>query len=262
VLLDRVHGGWLGRWHAAPETVERNIQTLLMIETHGLGFTPADTASAWLRMMPLLRGDAADTAAYTNFGEGLLPPHTADPRLADTDGAMLRADLYGLLAPGDPRRAARLARKDAAVTHSGEGLFAAMWTAALFSAAITAYDAEQAVGLSLRHLPPTSAVAGSVRDIIVDRVREAPMPTPRGLPGTALHTAGTLAVAFLWADDWKQSTELSAPACPGLAAALTGVRTGATPFPPAPAPIPTAFPDAGESRLIDLAARTCVLAAA
>ncbi|GAA3501272.1 hypothetical protein GCM10019016_083790 [Streptomyces prasinosporus] len=53
-------------------------------------------------------------------------------------GALIRADVHGWVSPGAPRRAAALARKDAVLSHTGNGVYGAMWAAALVAAAFTA----------------------------------------------------------------------------------------------------------------------------
>nr|WP_237535692.1 ADP-ribosylglycohydrolase family protein [Streptomyces sp. SID3343] len=194
-MLARIRGGWIGRCLGAsdaargpggssvsePEArgqdrsdaVDHAVLSLRVLELHGPGFTSAQVGSLWLLTLPFLRPGAAEQAAYRNLLDGLLPPHTAlrDNPHGGSDEAMARGDLYGYAAPGDPRRAARLARKDACVSHTGDGLYAAMWAAALAAASFTARDAVEAVAVSLRHVPVASRLSVAVRDVLVAYTR-------------------------------------------------------------------------------------------
>jgi hypothetical protein len=193
-LLDRIRGGWIGRClgasdaargrdgssvlgptrgHDRSDAVDHAVLSLRVLELHGPGFTSAQVGSLWLLTLPFLRPGAAEQAAYRNLLDGLLPPHTAvrDNPHGGSDEAIARSDLYGYAAPGDPRRAARLARKDACVSHTGDGLYAAMWAAALAAAAFTARDAVEAVAMSLRHVPVASRLSVAVRDVLVAYTR-------------------------------------------------------------------------------------------
>jgi hypothetical protein len=49
-------------------------------------------------------------------------------------GAQIRADLYGWVCPGRPALAAELARRDASLSHRGEGVHGAAFIAALGAA--------------------------------------------------------------------------------------------------------------------------------
>ena len=78
---------------------------------------------------------------------GSKPPLTAtyDNPYQEWIGALIRADIYGWTCPGAPRRAASLARRDAVLSHTGNGVYGAMWAAALVSAAFTAPSVRHAV---------------------------------------------------------------------------------------------------------------------
>ncbi|MGW9207228.1 ADP-ribosylglycohydrolase family protein [Embleya sp. NPDC055664] len=223
VLFDRIHGGWIGRCLGAREArqglgsgpaedrsdaVDRAVLSLRVLESYGPGFTSAQVGGLWLLTLPFLRAFAAEQAAYLRLLEGDLPPTTAGDGSGSGE-AMTRADLYGYVAPGDPRRAARLARKDAVVSHAGEGVYAAMWCAALAAAAFTARDAAQAVGVSLRHVPVKSGVSRVVRDVLVASARgwawDQVVAEVRRESGSddrhdASGSAGLIAAGLLWGD--------------------------------------------------------------
>ena len=148
---------------------------LLVLEEHGTDFDTADVARAWLRLLPAGATWTAERAAYSKllasmndeFVNGSEPGFDIG-RCADNDynewiGAQIRADLYGWVCPGRPALAATLARKDAALSHRGEGINGAMFVAA-FGAAIPAHDnLDAALDAALAEVPSDSATAAAVR---------------------------------------------------------------------------------------------------
>ncbi|MCF2529727.1 ADP-ribosylglycohydrolase family protein [Yinghuangia soli] len=298
VLLDRIQGGWLGRYAGAhmladpaepldrSDAVDRAVLTLRMLETYGPGFTHEQMASLWLLTLPFLRPGGAERAAYRNLVEGATGPGGAGtlPRPAshqEGDGALPRADLYGYIAPGDPRRAARLARKDAQLSHAASGLYGAMWVAALSSAAFTAHDATEAVAVSLRHIPPRSRLFDALCEVLVAHARGR---TWRSVvddihrehahygPQHAVGNACLIAAGLLWGEgDWVQSVSLTVQGGwdtsvgPAATGSVAGVLVGTEGIPvewrhAAVDRVRTSVPDAGECRIADLAGRTYALA--
>ncbi|MGW6457882.1 ADP-ribosylglycohydrolase family protein [Streptomyces sp. NPDC055078] len=147
------------------DDVDYSILGLHLLETHGFGFTTEHVGDLWLRTLPYLQTFTAERAAYRNLANGLKPPATAshDNPHQEWIGALIRADVFGWTSPGDPRRAAALARRDAVLSHHGNGVYGAMWAAALIAAAFTASGPREAVGTALEHIPASSRLARAVR---------------------------------------------------------------------------------------------------
>jgi ADP-ribosylglycohydrolase len=74
-------------------------------------------------------------------------------------GALIRADVCGWVFPGQPGAAARLVYADASLSHRCNGIYAAMWAAALVSSACVAATVEEAVEQSLDYVPSGSRLA-------------------------------------------------------------------------------------------------------
>lgn len=154
-----------------PEDDDLNftILALRLLEEHGRGFGTEDVAAAWLADLPAGRVFTAERAAYRNLLEAYPPPLTATVRnpFREWIGAQIRADAYGWACPGDPAAAARLAWRDARLSHTRNGLYGAMFAAAMTAAACAAgpgpdgVEAVLAAGLSV--LPPSSRLASAVR---------------------------------------------------------------------------------------------------
>ncbi|WP_431954126.1 ADP-ribosylglycohydrolase family protein [Nocardia lijiangensis] len=131
-----------GRIDGAPrdDDIDYTVLGLHLLESRGLNFTTDDVATLWLERLPFLQTYTAERVAYRNLVDGLHPPATATFRnpYREWIGAMIRADIFGYVNPGNPHRAAALAAREAAVSHTGNGIYAAMWAAALIAAAFTA----------------------------------------------------------------------------------------------------------------------------
>jgi ADP-ribosylglycohydrolase len=80
-------------------------------------------------------------------------------------GALIRADVFGWALPGQPGAAAQLVYADASLSHRCNGIYAAMWAAALVSSACVAATVQEAVEQSLDHVPAGSRLAEALRGV-------------------------------------------------------------------------------------------------
>ncbi|MGV9564565.1 ADP-ribosylglycohydrolase family protein [Streptomyces sp. NPDC003480] len=158
----RVHGS------CRDDDVDYAILGLDLLETHGFGFSTEQVGDLWLLRLPYLQTFTAERAAYRNLANGLKPPLTAtyDNPYQEWIGALIRADIHGWTSPGAPRRAAELARRDAVLSHTGNGVYGAMFAAGLISAAFTAPTVRHALDTALALIPASSRLARSVRRVI------------------------------------------------------------------------------------------------
>ncbi|MBW5485670.1 ADP-ribosylglycohydrolase family protein, partial [Streptomyces bambusae] len=152
---------------------------LLLLQRHGKAFRTADVARLWLDELPAGRTFTAERIAYRNLLLGLEPPLTARHHnpFREWIGALIRADVHGWTNPGDPARAAAQAYRDAVLTHTANGVYAAMFAAAaLAEAAAGGSDVHAALRAGLAVVPPRSRLAEAVRFGIAQARRAAPQP--------------------------------------------------------------------------------------
>lgn len=101
-----------------------------------------------------------------NMRAGLLPPLSGEYQNAlwkHSNGAWIRSEIWACLAPGCPDLAIRYAYADASVDHGGgEGTNAALFTAALQSAAFVVSDREELLRIALSKIPADCRVAHSI----------------------------------------------------------------------------------------------------
>lgn len=159
-----------GRIHGScrDDDIDYAVLGLDLLETHGFGFSTEQVGELWLRKLPYLQTFTAERATYRNLANGLKPPLTAthDNPYQEWIGALMRADIHGWTSPGDYRRAAQLARRDAVLSHTGNGVYGAMWAAALISAAFTAPSVRHALDTALTVIPPGCRLARTVRRVL------------------------------------------------------------------------------------------------
>ncbi|MFF9068681.1 ADP-ribosylglycohydrolase family protein [Streptomyces sp. NPDC014891] len=151
-----------------PEDDDLNypLLNLLLLRRHGRGFTTADVARLWLDELPAGRTFTAERVAYRNLLDGIEPPLTALRRnpFREWIGAQIRADVHGWTRPGDPAAAAGQAYRDAALTHTANGVYGAMFVAATLATAATGTaDVHRSLAGGLAVIPPRSRLARAVR---------------------------------------------------------------------------------------------------
>ncbi|MFF4019064.1 ADP-ribosylglycohydrolase family protein [Streptomyces sp. NPDC001843] len=149
------------------DDVDYAILGLHLLETHGFDFSTEQVGDLWLLRLPYLQTFTAERAAYRNLADGLKPPLTATHHnpYQEWIGALIRADVYGWTSPGAPRRAAALARRDAVLSHTGNGVYGAMFAAALISAAFAAPTVRHALDTALTVVPASCRLARTVRRV-------------------------------------------------------------------------------------------------
>ncbi len=155
-----------GRFTDVPrdDDIDWTILGLFALERHGRDVTTADLAPMWLDRLPFTQTYTAERAAYRNLIHGLQPPETAthDNPYREWIGALIRADIFGYVSPGDPGEAARLALVDARLSHTANGAYGEMWAAALVAAALAVDTAPEALRSARTVVPGTSRLAATL----------------------------------------------------------------------------------------------------
>jgi len=174
------------------DDINYTVLALVLMEKRGRDLSTADVARAWLRLLPGGATFTAERAAYrtlleradVGFSYGLPPgfdlAECADNEWCEWIGAQIRADLYGWVCPGRPALAADLARRDAALSHRGEGVHGAAFVAALGAAIPASATLGDAVDAARSEVPDGSGAAEAIafgRSLVnradaVDRLHE------------------------------------------------------------------------------------------
>ncbi|MEV4596694.1 ADP-ribosylglycohydrolase family protein [Amycolatopsis sp. NPDC049253] len=287
---------WPWNKRSAPTSLEENIHgmpedddlnypmlALTLLETRGRGFTTEDVAQLWLDNLPAGRVFTAERAAYRNILDARPVPETAtyfNP-FREWIGALIRTDVFGWVSPGDLREAARLAWTDARLSHTRNGVYGAMWAAALASAAMVCDTVDEVLDAASTVIPPGSRLAEAVRlgrAAAVDGDIRTGLDRLHAAYGDLhwVHVLGNAAViAYALAKGAGEfgpsvsiavtagwDTDSAAATVGGVVGALRGVAgIGDQWVEPLDGRIATSLPG-GEQKIADLAARTVALATA
>ena len=233
-----------------PEDDDLNypLLNLLLLQRYGRDFTTTDVARLWLDELPAGRTFTAERIAYRNLLTGIEPPHTAHHRnpFREWIGALIRADVHGWTNPGDPAAAAEAAHRDATLTHTANGVYAAMFTAATIAEAATGHaDIHACLRTGLTVVPPASRLAGAIHHAVhlarttedFDTVVDALHTTHRAyhwvhaLPNTALiaaaltHADGDFSGSVCRAVSGGWDTDSNGATAGSVAGLLTGTPT-------------------------------------
>lgn len=192
-LRDRIHACWIGKsiggTLGAPYEGTRD-----MLDIHGFASKPGeplpnddlDLQLVWLRAVNDLGPEAINSKALgeywlsfinpnwneygvckANMRDGAIPPLSGEINNAlwrNSNGAWIRTEIWACLFPAMPEKAIRMAFEDASVDHGyGEGTFAAIFTAALESAAFVEQDTRRLLEIGLAKIPENCHVSRSVK---------------------------------------------------------------------------------------------------
>ena len=139
------------------------------IMKNGLDVTATEMAEDWLRYLDINRVWCANKAAYQNFQKGIWPPWSGHPRntaWGDAIDFQIEADLFGLISPGLPRVSNAWGDKVGHMMNYGDGVYAGMAMAAMYSEAFFESDPRKLAEYSLKAIPAESGYAKMVRDVL------------------------------------------------------------------------------------------------
>ncbi|MBQ6596730.1 MAG: ADP-ribosylglycohydrolase family protein [Lentisphaeria bacterium] len=104
--------------------------------------------------------------AIRNLKMGIHAPFSGsyDNWFRDGLGAAIRSEIWACLAPGEPELAAEYAYEDACVDHSGDGIYAEQFLAALESKAFVESDLKRLIEAGLSVIPSDCILAHAIRD--------------------------------------------------------------------------------------------------
>ncbi len=115
-------------------------------------------------------GNSTEHTAWLNLKRGLPAPHsgsiaTNGQAVAEQIGAQIFIDGWALVAPGQPKLAAKLAEAAGSVSHDGESVHAAKLLAAMEAEAFQSFDIDHLIDIGLSVIPANSLIASLVRDV-------------------------------------------------------------------------------------------------
>lgn len=115
-----------------------------------------DIAHEWIGLIPA--GWSAEEVALRNIRYGIYPPESGkfcNP-YCEWIGAQMRGAICGMVAPGNPKEAARLAWIDGEVSHYNNGIIGEIFNAMLVALSFTRNDIREIVKETINMIPKKS----------------------------------------------------------------------------------------------------------
>ena len=116
------------------------------------------------------RGNSTEHTAFLNLQAGVAAPASGSIArngqvTAEQIGAQIFIDSWGLIAPGDPERAADFARRAASVSHDGAAIHAAQVVAAMVAQAFVEPDPTALLDVAMALIPADSVIASVIAQV-------------------------------------------------------------------------------------------------
>ena len=136
---------------------------LSVLEDAGAEVSSDDLRKAWTERLDYTQDEFG--YALLNLKRGLTPPASGAHSnwFRHSTGAMQRADIWAMVAPGNPQVAAAFAWHDASIDHSEEGVWSAMFLAAVGSASFFLHEPLTLITIGLSMIPKTCRTARAVK---------------------------------------------------------------------------------------------------
>lgn len=116
-------------------------------------------------------GVSTEHTAYLNLRYGIPAPSSGSivrngAVVAEQIGGQIFIDCWGLVSPGNPKQAAKLAEAAAGVTHGGNGMYGGIFVASCISLAFENYKMETLIRKALDYIPADCEYAHVVEAVI------------------------------------------------------------------------------------------------
>ena len=142
----------------------------VLISKHGLNFRPYDVARLWMARQGKQAYCTAERIAFCNFVKGIMPPYSAMHKNSYREwiGAQIRGDYFGYINPGEPKKAADMAWRDASISHVKNGIYGEMFAAAMIACAAVTDNIEDIILGGLAEIPTTSRLYAKIKEVLAD----------------------------------------------------------------------------------------------
>jgi len=137
------------------------------LERKGLSINSQECADFFVKSTYPL--NHAPAAARQNLRAGILPPESGHPQYnphADDLGFQTSADLFGLICPGMPYTAVKLAENFGRMMNYGDGVYGGLFITGMYSAAYFESDRAAVIEQGLQCIPHNSLYAILISDVL------------------------------------------------------------------------------------------------
>lgn len=155
--------GYVRKPNTFNDDITYELALLRAVEKGGKAVTGADIAEQWVALVPM--GWSAEDIALRNLKLGIFPPMSGyqNNPYREWIGAQMRGAVCGMLYPGDPYQAARLAFMDGQISHHNNGVLGEVFNAVMTSLAYVETDVRRVVTMAVNMIPDDSEYYSVVR---------------------------------------------------------------------------------------------------
>jgi len=168
------------RFMESDDDIRYTVLGLMLLEESGLEWNSLAVGNLWSSHLTINAACTAERQAYINYQQIRdVPLNTDEEQAAFIDwvrtyrnpyrewiGAQIRVDAYAYAAAGNPALAAELAWRDSAFSHVKNGIYGAMFIAAMIAAAFVESDNMKIVEAGLAQLPANCRLTHAIREAI------------------------------------------------------------------------------------------------
>lgn len=152
---------FVGRRISGTDDTEYAILTAKILIDNNEELDFEKVANGWLKYLgdeeDFKRGGTSEIEAIKNLKKGIKPPKSGRIGSANwSDGAVMRIAPIGIYCLGNPKKAARLAKIDASVSHANEGIYCAQALAASISKAFVSDNIKTIIQTGVDFIPKAS----------------------------------------------------------------------------------------------------------
>jgi ADP-ribosylglycohydrolase len=140
--------------------------------------TPAQIGQSWLNYIIEKKtilwwggvGNSTEHTAFQRLKKGIPAPRSGSVAengkvVAEQIGSQIFIDGWGMIAPGDPERAADFARRASSVSHDGEAIYGAQVIAAMEAQAFVESDLNKLIDTAVAFIPKDSVIYRLIADL-------------------------------------------------------------------------------------------------
>ena len=148
--------------------------------------TPQQIGQTWLNYLIEDRtvlwwgglGNSTEHTAYLRLKKGIQAPFSGSEKyngkvVSEQIGAQIFIDGWAMVSPGDPEKAAELAKKAASVSHDGEAIYGAQVLAAMEAMAFVEPNLDRLLDIAVALIPRDSVIYRLISDLRLWRTEEA-----------------------------------------------------------------------------------------
>jgi ADP-ribosylglycohydrolase len=158
--------GYVRQPNTFNDDITYEIAFLLAFEEKGEQVTSKDIAHRWVSLIPM--GWSAEEIALRNLQSGIFPPESGSlgNPYREWIGAQMRGAICGMVAPGDPQKAAQYAFTDGVISHHNNGVLGEVFNACLVSLSYVHSDVTALLRETIDCIPSDSEYRKVLNDAV------------------------------------------------------------------------------------------------